>query len=911
VVEVPYNNRYVLPDGLGTLAMRSAFLVLCLPTILIAAEPNSKDPTWWSSRPLVRSEIPSAIKDKLSNPIDVFIAAKLQEKSLKASEEGDRRTLIRRLSFDLHGLPPTPEEIDQFINDRSENAYEKLVDRLLKSPCYGERWARHWLDVVPYADTHGYDKDKRRDHAWPYRDYVIAAFNQDKPYDRFIQEQLAGDILFPNDREALIGTAFIASGPWDFVGHVELREGTVEKDKTRLLDRDDMIANTFSTFQSLTVHCARCHNHKFDPIPQKDYYRLQAIFAGVERGNRTIPSPTINKQTASLKTKRDQIVARQKEIEESIRKLVSPELTKLDTELQNLQKTLEKLPIPPNGGRSPSNGYHSAIHPKHDEICWVQVDLGKSKPLDSIRLYPARPVDFPDSSGFGFPIRWKLEINDDGDFKTNVVMLANHLEKDFLNPKDEPLLIQANNHKARFVRLTATKLWKRTNDYIFALAEMEIESNGKNIARSGIVTASGSIEAGLWSTKYLVDGCTSRIRLPDRNDPKIGAQLKEREQASLQLRTLENHRLTLLDQLMGKKVLEERRELAKSLIAIDRQLAAMPPGDLVYAPIPQSKPREIHLLRRGDVTQKKELSIPGGLSCVKTISSEFDLKDPNNEGLRRAALANWITNRDNPLTWRSIANRIWHYHFGRGIVDTPNDFGKNGSLPSHPELLDWLACEIREHQSIKKLHKLIVMSKTYRQTSSHHEANAKMDSENRYLWRMNRSRIDAESLRDSVLMISGKMDWKMGGPGYELFRFQDDHSPTYDHSDTSKGNRPEAWRRTIYRFTVRSVPNPFLDCLDGADPNTNTPKRNQTLTALQALAMMNDAFTIQQAGYFAERLQKQSKDFQKQIDEMFRHALGRLPNKDEKQAFEEYVKAHGLEKACRLIWNLNEFVFVD
>src|SRR5947209_4631743 len=229
-------------------------------------------------------------------PIDAFILAALKKNELKPAPPADRSTLIRRVTYDLHGLPPTPEEIDAFVNDPASDAYEKLIDRLIASPRYGERWGRHWLDVVHYGDTHGYDKDKRRDHAWPYRDYVIRSFNDDKRYDRFIKEQIAGDVLYAGDPDAVIATGFVAAGPWDFVGHVELREGTVDKEKTRLLDRDDMVANTISTFLSLTAHCARCHDHKFDPIPQKDYYRLQSVFAGVDRGDRAYRDPDKEKR---------------------------------------------------------------------------------------------------------------------------------------------------------------------------------------------------------------------------------------------------------------------------------------------------------------------------------------------------------------------------------------------------------------------------------------------------------------------------------------------------------------------------------------------------------------------------------------------------------------------------------------
>ncbi|MFO0842086.1 MAG: DUF1553 domain-containing protein [Gemmataceae bacterium] len=312
------------------------------------------------------------------------------------------------------------------------------------------------------------------------------------------------------------------------------------------------------------------------------------------------------------------------------------------------------------------------------------------------------------------------------------------------------------------------------------------------------------------------------------------------------------------------------------------------------------------MLHRGDVEQRRGPATPGGLSCVNGPSPDFA---PSGE--RRLALADWIADGRNPLTWRSIANRAWHYHFGKGLVDTPNDFGKMGGLPSHPELLDWLAVEMREKGSLKHLHRLIVASAAYRQSSRHDAAATMVDADNRYLWRMNRTRLDAESLRDAVLAVAGQLGRSMGGPGFEPFRFQDDHSPVYDHADLAALHNPTTYRRTVYRFTVRSVPNPLLDCLDAADPNQATPVRNATLTALQALALRNNPFVVRQASHFADRLRGYSTDVERQIDHAYCLAFGRPPTDEERRAVGAYAREHGLAAACRVLLNANEFAFVD
>ncbi len=878
----------------------------------VALKDRSREGPWWSLEPLKQPEVPQVASHWPRTPIDAFILAKLEKLGLEPAPEADRRTLIRRLYFDLIGLPPTPEEVDQFVADDDPMAYERLVDRLLASPHYGERWARHWLDVVHYADTHGYDKDKRRDHAWPYRDYVIRALNEDRPYQRFIMEQVAGDVLFPDSPDGVIATGFIAAGPWDFVGHVELREGTMEKKKTRLIDRDDMVSTTIGTFASLTVHCARCHDHPFDPIPQDDYYALQAVFAGVDRGDRPYNDPQRTAARRALAARLEKARQQRDALLAEKERLTSPELRQIDAELAQLQQRISQLPDAWTSEGKPvqsaTNGYHSAIMEHPQSTKWVQVDLGTDMPIELVRLVPARPTDFPDTPGFGFPLRFQVAVATEA-APNDWQVIDDHTEANVPNPGDHAWTIFPSNIRGRYVRVTATRLWERTNDFVFALAELQVVSQGRNAAFGAKLTAKDSIDAGRWHTKYLVDGFSSRHQLPDPATEEQMQLARQRVALRESLAAKSRERAELI-----KKIMPD--ELSQRLAAVEQQLAALrqeqkrlSADPLVYA-VRSHAPREVSVLRRGDVRQPLRPAQVGTLGCLKMLPSRFTSIDPADEGARRAALARWLADPNNALVWRSIVNRLWHYHFGRGIVDTPNDFGRNGSLPTHPQLLDWLATELlRQNGSLKAMHRLIVTSAVYRQSSRHDPRAERLDAGNRYLWRMNRRRLDAESFRDAVLAASGVLNRKIGGPAFELFEFEDDHSPRYNYVPM---DRPEVWRRTIYRFTVRSVPNPFFEALDCPNPSLTAPVRQTTITPLQALAMLNDAFVVQQARHLARRVaDEHPDDVPAQVEAAFRLVLLRRPSADERSMLADYARRHSLPAACRLLLNTNEFCFVD
>lgn len=839
---------------------------------------------------------------------------------MRPSREADRRTLLRRLSFDLIGLPPSREEAEQFLNDPRADAYERLVDRLLASPQYGERWGRHWLDVVHFGETHGYDKDKLRPNAWPYRDYVIRSFNRDKPWPRFVEEQLAGDVLFADSPDGIAATGFIAAGPWDYVGHVELPETKTDGLIARYNDRDDMLMTTMSSFQSLTVHCARCHDHKFDPISQKDYYSLQAVFAGVDRANRAYDSnPEVHKARRALLAERRKVEEELKSIDEEIANMRSDQLQRLDRRREAL-KTIQGADLKPMI-KPRTLGYHSQISSAADREKWVQIDLGESRKIDQIILVPAYEIygGHP-GPGFGFPKRFRIEISDNGQFKQPTVV-ADETAADFPHPGNVPYSVSITNGMARYARVTATKLWLRTGDWIFAMGEMGVVSSGTNSAAGATVTALDSIEAAPnWGARYLVDEVSVIMQSGENKGEWIDRAIQQ-AQARSESSELESERLRLARSLLDHKT-RSRWDYCKTRLAdLKQEMGALPRPELVYAATHEfaaegsfkaANPiRTVHLLSRGDVKRPKEAMKPGVLAVFSDLARGFEINDLKDEGSRRAALAHWLTQPNNLLTRRSVVNRVWQYHFGRGIVETANDFGHMGALPSHPELLDWLACWFQENgESIKRLHRLILTSATYRQTSASRPEFARIDGDNRLLWRMNRRRLEAEAIRDSVLSAAGQLDLRMGGPSIQQFYFKDDHSPVYDYTGYEV-NEPGARRRAVYRHIVRSVPDPFMDCLDAADPSLLTPRRNTTLTALQALATLNNPFVLRQAEHFAERLTGSTGDVTSPVRKAYQLALSRPATSAEVKELSAYAKEHGMTNACRLLFNLNEFLFVD
>ena len=561
-----------------------------IPEGRVLRDTRVADRKWWSLKPIQNPEVPGTLrngKDWARNAIDQFVLAKLEEKGLSPSTPASPQTLIRRLSFDLTGLPPLPDEVELFLEKSaadSEGAYRELVERLLASPRYGEQWARRWLDAARYGESHGYDKDKARFHAWPYRDYVIRSFNEDKPWARFVREQVAGDVLRPDDPEGIVALGFVAAGPWDYIAHHEVGEKKLDGRIAKHLDRDDMVSAIFNTFMSTTVQCAQCHNHKFDPVSMEDYYQLHSIFAAVDRVDRVYDlDPDIVKKRIGLEEELSRFGKELSELKKEIEAEGGEELKALQEKVAQLRKDQSGKTV-----TVPEHGYHSLIANDQNEAKWVEITLPEAREVASIRLIGCHDNYAGIGAGFGFPVRFRVTV-DEG-------IVADFSARDFPNPGLVPVEIELRK-TSRVIRITATKLAERKKDFIFALGEVELlDAAGRNLVGDAEITAKDSIESGIrWGRRNLVDG-----KYSTGADPDLMARLEE---AQAKLRST-------LSKLETPRRLAKRESLTTQQAETKKALAALPEGKLVYSlathfqpksnVIPtKGKPRPIHFLHRG------------------------------------------------------------------------------------------------------------------------------------------------------------------------------------------------------------------------------------------------------------------------------------------------------------------------
>ena len=877
-------------------------------------------PVHWAWRPLEQPLTGGSAAAPIAweeSPVDAFILSVLKEQELVPSIPADRRTLLRRVYFDLLGLPPTYAEIVAFAADIRPDAYQRVVDRLLANPRYGERWARHWMDIVHYAETHGHDQDRPREHAWRYRDYLIDSFNQDKPYARFVQEQIAGDAMFPGSTEAIIATGFLATGSWDESSLQSIQEDSIDRKIARYIDRDDIVTTVMSTFASSSAHCARCHDHKFDPISQREYYSLQAVFAAIDKADRTFESdPQIAQQRAELVAALASLPARGKQVDASL--LTNEIQQQAEIWSQGLLQKLDRwVPVRVKQLKSDNTTelklledgsvLASGVAPEKD-VYTIEFETTQRQ-VSGLRLEVLTHESLP-MNGPGRQPNGNLHLND--------------LRLWLLGPND-------NN--------TRLKLIKPMADFNQGGWSIEKSIDGNPATAWGIHPEVGKPHQAVFSLDTPLDFMTRptlRVELHQVHGMShlIGcfrfATTAVPGDLSTEQPPISPGLIQIIRKPRGHRTDAEKAALAEAYLKpqLQTELDSLPPPSMVYCGTnqftaigtfrPAEKPRVVNVLHRGDVQQPREEALPGALSVIPGLNGDFSGASSDNEGHRRVALARWMTDPTNGLTWRSIANRLWHYHFGRGLVDTPNDFGRMGSAPTHPQLLDWLASEMRDVEAqgqasssaMKHIHRLLVTSSTYRQSADNDPQAAKIDAENRLLWRMHRRRLDAESIRDAVLLISGHLNTQMGGQSVRQFNESPSNhvTPNVDYLNFDV-NAPANHRRSVYRFVFRTLPDPFMDALDCPDAAQLTPKRNTSLTALQALAMLNDKLIVRQSQWIAAR--EHMRPLEDQVKAIYLTIFGRPPAADETQVVCNYVAEFGLANACRMLLNTNEFLFID
>ncbi len=876
------------------------------------ANPESNDAKqqssdWWSLRPIIRPSVPEAISDN-ANPIDRFIQRTLAQQGLSAAPLASRREIIVRLYVDLLGLLPTLEEIIAFEQDASPLATEHLIDRLLASPQYGIRWARHWLDTIHFADTHGFEHDILRPNAWPFRDYVIDSFNQDIPWEKFVRDQLAADVFSPDEPNLMAALGFLGAGPFD------LSTFSTAPVTFDYLDRDDIVAQSMSALASTTANCARCHAHKFDPISQEDYYALQAVFSGIGKGDISFDANIeIGKSRsywqAMLRAAqlRDPTLLSKQEIKQAIAEwednLVNNSVTwhpmQLTTFVAHQGSELERL----------VDDSILATGPRPDVDTYSVTGSTTLAKLTGIRLEvladPSLPMQGPGRQDNGnlHLSEWSAQLFAPQQ-STPIALNFSSAKADF-DQADWGILLALDGN-ARTAWGIHPEVGK-DHAAVFVLSQpLELPPNAQLAVHLKQLHGQGHLIGRF------------RISLTDSSNPTLSSIPEE---------------VRVAVEIAGDLRSEALRLDIAAYVAANlarKSLDELPPQQIFYGAYStysvvngaapdnriQPTPKTVHVLQRGDIDKPKQVAEPGALSAISAIPARFSLSDEQPESLRRAQLAEWFVDHDNPLTWRSIVNRVWHFHFGRGISDTPSDFGRMGSTPTHPELLDWLACEFRDTGgSLKHLHRLICSSHTYLQASQVTSISMNIDSENNFLSRAPLRRLDAETFRDSMLRASGLLDYRMGGPGVQNFVTSPGAqlTPKLDYL-TYDWLSDGATRRSIYRVVWRGIPDPLMEALDFPDLGLLSPSRGQSSSALQSLATLNHNLILQSCDSLAADITGAPEvrdDIGSQVIQAFQRVLLRDPNSDESTTCNEYVATHGLAALIRVLLNSNEFHYID
>ncbi|MDA1274676.1 MAG: DUF1553 domain-containing protein [Verrucomicrobia bacterium] len=838
-------------------------------TVRKSAESSGPDELWWSLRPLSHTEPPSPEgipEDWTHHQIDRFVFEKLALQGLRPNPPAERRALIRRVSYDLTGLPPTPEAVAAFVRDPEPRTYERLVERLLASPHYGERWGRHWLDVVRFGESRGFERNEIIPNAWPFRDYVIRSFNEDKPFNEFIVEHLAGDVIGKGKPDVEVGSAFLTIGPYDDVGN----QDAVAALNIRAATVDDMVTATSAAFLGLTVNCARCHDHKFDPIPTEDYYRLKSAFDGVSHGPRVIGS--VHEREAfelamnPLKERKSELVEAKKNLEkgiidrasaaapapESMRAPPSAQFT--EERFRPVQAGLVRFTVRAHSG-NPSSGVGARL----DEFeVWTGDPVPRNVALASAG---ATVVGAAGNVAKDFEGAYSVDLVNDGKYGARWFV-------------GNPPVLTVSLARAESIARVAFSFDRATK------SDAPIEGLGPMVAEYEIDV---SIDGEHWS------------RVADSYDRKPISKALERERYLRAASEEERAKLNDVDSRMA---------------AVDREIRAVPSLATVWAGQFTQPKEPTKVFRGGDPMKAESVVKPASLDVLGKTMPSYQLAADASESERRLALAKWIASDENPLTARVAVNRVWQHHFGTGIVETPSDFGSLGGRPSHPELLDWLARRLQSlGWSLKALHREILLSQTYRQSSHYRREAADMDSDARLLWRFPPRRMSAEEVRDTILFVAGKLDRGEGGPGFKLYEYKQDNVATYVPLDRPG---PETYRRSVYHQNARASVVDILSDFDLPDNAFAAPKRAATTTPLQTLTMLNHRFVLDMARALSDRISfDQAGDLDEQVRRAYRLAFQRDPDEMETAASAALIRSHGSAAFCRALLNANELIYLE
>ena len=752
----------------------------------------------------------------------------------------------------LTGLPPTLEQLDEFLHDPDgvDAALDKAVDRLLASPRYGERWAQHWFDVIRWAETVGFETNAARPRAWPYRDWVIESLNRDIPYDRFVFEQIAGDTV---GQDAALG--FLVAGPANLPGQIGRDEEAMRQ--ARQDELDEVVRTVSQAFLGLTVGCARCHNHKFDPILQQDYYSMQAIFASLRYGQRRLRGPQNDQWNAKVPAARDRLQQLVKDWEAMRRSLgLLPPLQDVHTDVfEPILASAVRMEIAATDNGAAPSLYEFEVHEA------LQLPEGGGTDTSTRDQDPAA-TNIALASRGGRPSASSFELANQTRHFDNLVDGTVDRRQAFpwVAAGRGPAWIQVDLPRPTTIDRCR---WERGNN---APADYRL-----------LVLPPGSSE---W-----VRVADSNRRMPREGDLRKPGQLN-----------------------LAGVTPDQAEELVAGLVSLRAaraELARLSSGPQVFAARFSEPPPATWLLQRGDPMRRRRAVPPAVPAIVGNLGLVRDVPDVQ----RRVALANDLIRSDHPLTARVMVNRIWQHHFGTGLVDTPSDFGMMGSPPTHPELLDRLAERfIDEGWSLKRLHRSIIRSRVFRQSSRPRAAALAVDAESRLLWRFPPRRLEAEAIRDSILHVSGKLNLEMGGPGFDLFRQRGGLSgftpiETFEES---------GWRRMVYAHKIRMQTVDVFGAFDCPDAGQMKPKRTRSVTPTQSLGLFNSPMVLRQAEFFAERVRSQAPDsIASQVDRAFRLSLSRSPAASERDQMMQLVRDHGLAQLCRVLLNTSEFLYIQ